>query len=364
MQRIRFIIVGSGWRSLYYIRIAKALSGQFELCAMLCRTEEKAQRMALENGIHTTVSEKECIDMRPDLVVVAVNKASIADVVMHWMDLGFCVLSETPAALEPEKLDRLWEMHCQGKRLVVNEQYRKYPVLSAVIKIARSGILGSNDSLNASLAHEYHGISLIRALLRIDQSEQFSVTAKTYELPVTETLTRYDCFKDGRIAMKKRTVATFEFESGKVAFYDFDGEQYRSPIRRNTMRLQGTRGEIIDNMVYYLNQANDGICKPIEISARKVRTEYDNPNLREIEEVLSVTFNGETLYEPPFGACGLAQDETAMALMMSQADLYGKGLAESPYPLEDSLQDAYTMILMQRACETGDRMKTERQIWN
>ena len=364
MQRTRFIIVGSGWRSLYYVRIAKALSEQFELCAMLCRTEEKAQRMALENGIHATTSEEECVAMRPDLVVVAVNKASIADVAMHWMDLGFCVLSETPAAMELSKLDRLWEMHCQGKRLVVNEQYRKYPVLSAVIRIAQSGILGSNDSLNASLAHEYHGISLIRALLCIDQSEQFSVTAKTYELPVTETMTRYDSFKDGRIAMKKRTVATFEFESGKVAFYDFDGEQYRSPIRKNTMRLQGTRGEIIDGRVYCLDQANDGICRPIEISARKVRTDYDNPNLREIEEILSVTFNGETLYEAPFGQCALAQDETAMALMMRQAALYGKGLAESPYPLADALQDAYTMILMQKACQTGERMKTEHQVWN
>ena len=190
------------------------------------------------------------------------------------------------------------------------------------------------------------------------------MTAKTYELPVTETLTRYDSFKDGRTAMKKRTVATFEFENGKVAFYDFDGEQYRSPIRKNTMRLQGTRGEIIDDKVYYLDQANDGVCKPIEVSTRKVRTEYDNPNLREIEEVLSVTFNGETLYEPAFGQCGLAQDETSMAIMMRQADLYGKGLAESPYPLADALQDAYTMLLMQRACETGEKVKTERQVWN
>lgn len=364
MKRTRFIIVGSGWRSLYYVRIAKALPNQFELCAMLCRTEEKAQRLGVENDIHTTTSEEECIAMKPDLVVVVVNKASIADVAMHWMEMGFCVLSETPAALELPKLEKLWDLHCQGKKLVVNEQYRKYPVLSSIIKIAQSGLLGSNDSLNASLAHEYHGASLIRALLCIDQSEQFSVTAKTYEFPVTETLTRYDSFKDGRIAMKKRTIATFEFESGKVAFYDFDGEQYRSPIRKNTMRLLGKRGEIIDDKVYFLDSSNEGICAPLHVITRKVKTGYDNPNLREIDEVLSVDFNGQKLYEMPFGPCGLAQDETAMAIMMRQAALYGQGLSESPYPLSEALQDAYTMILMQRACESGEKVVSERQIWN
>ena len=364
MKRTRFIIVGSGWRSLYYVRIAKALPDQFELCAMLCRTEEKAQRLGVENDIHTTTSEEECIAMKPDLVVVVVNKASIADVAMHWMEMGFCVLSETPAALELPKLEKLWDLHCQGKKLVVNEQYRKYPVLSSIIKIAQSGLLGSNDSLNASLAHEYHGASLIRALLCIEQSEQFSVTAKTYEFPVTETLTRYDSFKDGRIAMKKRTIATFEFESGKVAFYDFDGEQYRSPIRKNTMRLLGKRGEIIDDKVYFLDSSNEGICAPLHVITRKVKTGCDNPNLREIDEVLSVDFNGQKLYEMPFGPCGLAQDETAMAIMMRQTALYGQGLSESPYPLSEALQDAYTMILMQRACESGEKVVSKRQIWN
>lgn len=38
MTKLRFIVVGSGWRSLFYWRIAQALPERFELCAMLCRT--------------------------------------------------------------------------------------------------------------------------------------------------------------------------------------------------------------------------------------------------------------------------------------------------------------------------------------
>ena len=361
MERTRIIIVGSGWRSLYYVRIAKALPQRFELCAMLCRTEQKAQRMASENGIYTTTSEEECMAMKPDFVVVVVNKASIAEVSIHWLEAGFCVLSETPAALDVKTLDRLWDFR---EKLVVNEQYRQYPIYRALLKVADSGILGGRSCLNISLAHEYHGASLMRAFLDIKQSEQFTVTAKTYEFPTTETLTRQDLFLDGRVALKKRTVATFCFESGKVAFYDFDGEQYRSPIRKNTLKLQGVRGEIIDDTFNYLDDSNRGKSSDIEISSRKVETEYENPNLHIVDEVTGIEFEGKLVYEPPFGLCGLAQDETAMATMMGKTALFAKGLGPSPYPLEEALQDAYTMILMQIAIETGKEIRSERRIWN
>ena len=107
MNKIKFIIVGSGWRSLYYVRVAKALPNIFELCAMYCRTEEKAQKMAKEHHIYTTTSIEECVNYKPDFVAVVVNKESIAEVSMEWMRRGFTVLCETPAALDMETLNKL-----------------------------------------------------------------------------------------------------------------------------------------------------------------------------------------------------------------------------------------------------------------
>lgn len=359
-NRIRFIIVGSGWRSLYYVRIAKALPQVFELCAMLCRTGEKAARMAEENGIHTTTSVSECISYKPDFVVVVVNKASIAEVALQWLDRGFCVLSETPAALDTGTLARLREAERRGAengaKLVVCEQYRRYPSLSALLTIAKSGILGEPTCLNLSVAHEYHGASLMRAFLDIKGFENFTVRAKTYEFPTTETLTRYDLFKDGRVAPKKRTVATFEFESGKVGIYDFDSEQYRSPIRRNTIRLQGVRGEIIDDKVYYLDGNNDGVVSSVIFKSKIVHTESNNPNLSSFKEIQDIVFEGKSIYNPPFGLCGLSEDETAIASMMQQTALYARGQKDSPYPLDEAVFDAYMAIVLQRAVESG---KTE-----
>lgn len=364
MDKIKFIIVGSGWRSLYYVRVAKALPNLFELCAMYCRTEEKAQRMADDHHIHTTASVEECAKYKPDFVVVVVNKASIAEVSMEWMKRGFTVLCETPAAVDLETLNKLWDMHNQGYKLVVAEQYTSYPEYSALLKVVDRSIIGDPDCLNISLAHEYHGASLMRALLKVAPDMDFTVSAQTYQFPTTETLTRYDSYKDGRIADKKRTVATFEFANGKVALYDFDSEQYRSPIRKNTLKLQGSRGEIIDRKVYYLDEENEPVISEIRTEKRLVETVYENPNLHYIEEVIGVHFEDSEVYTPEFGLCGLAQDETAVASLMRRTGEYSRGNAAEPYPLRDALQDAYMAILLREADVSRNRVSSSKRAWH
>jgi len=43
---------------------------------------------------------------------------------------GFAVLCETPAALEEDALRALWQLHRQGAKLQVAEQYWLYPTLA------------------------------------------------------------------------------------------------------------------------------------------------------------------------------------------------------------------------------------------
>lgn len=109
MDRYHFIIVGSGWRAMYYVRVAKAMPELFCLDAMYCRRQEKADKIAQEYGINTVTSIDDCINMRPDFAVIAVSKASICDTAIEWMDRGMTVLSETPAGLDTESLFRMYE---------------------------------------------------------------------------------------------------------------------------------------------------------------------------------------------------------------------------------------------------------------
>ncbi len=363
MSRYRFIIIGSIWRAQYYVRATKALPDLFELSAMYCRSEERAEQMRSVYGIPASVSEDECAASDPDFVVVAVSKGSGPEVAMRWMDRGFTVLCETPAALNIETLNELWLRHEQGQKLVTAEQYLLYPCYSALLKLVRSGIIGEPDCLNISLAHEYHGASLMRALLGISADTGFSVTAKAFEFPVAETRNRYEEIRDGRIAMKKRVLSTFEFDNGKAAFYDFDPEQYHSKIRRNSYKLRGVRGEISDGHVVYPNAGNDAVEAELRMETKQIKRDFDNPNPEFAEEVTGICFQGEQLYKPVFGLCGLSQDETAAAQLMEKTAEYAKGTAEPPYPLREALQDAYMSILMKKSEETGRPVLSERQMW-
>ncbi len=363
MSRYRFVIIGSGWRAQYYIRVAKALPDLFELCMMYCRSEEKAESMRFLHGIPVTTSEDECVSAKPDFVVSAVSKAAGPETAIRWMKKGFTVLCKTPAAQDTETLNKLWELDQQARKFVVAEQYSLYPVYGSLIGLVKSGIIGRVNSLNISLAHEYHGASLMRAILGISPDTAFRVSAKTYEFPVTETRNRTEEIKDGRIAVKKRTVSAFEFENGQAAFYDFDSEQYHSKIRRNSYKIEGERGEILDNRVVYLDQENDAAESDLKVDTRFIERDFQNPNPEFYEEVTGIFFQGQQLYKPPFGLCGLSQDETAIAQMMKKTAEYARGISKPPYPLKDALQDAYMAILMKASEKTGKPVSSEHQIW-
>ena len=363
MSRYRFVIIGAGWRAQYYVRIAKALPDLFELCAMYCRNEEKARRISSEFGVNAVSSEDECAAMKPDFVVTAVSKTSGPEVAVRWLEKGFTVLCETPAGLDMETLNDLWMRYKNGQKIVVAEQYFLYPYYSTLLKLTRKGLIGDVHSLNISLAHEYHGASLIRAFLGITPDTEFTVSAKTYEFSVTETRNRYEVFTDERIALKKRTVAAFGFTGGKTAFYDFDSEQYHSTIRKNFYKIRGTRGEISEDGAVSLNAENAAVNAGLRMETRRIERKSDNPNLQSEDEVTGIFFEGKQLYAPPFGLYGLSQDETAIAQLMKGTAEYAAGISGSPYPLEEALQDAYMAILMKSSDVNGISVKSERQMW-
>lgn len=338
-EKIRFAVIGAGWRALYYVRIARALPDVFELTSMLCRSADKAEKLAREYGIRTTCSIEECLAAKPDFVVIAVSKASIADVSAEWMERGMPVLSETPAFRTPEQEMKLKELISCGGKYTVAEQYTKYPAVSALLKVLDTGIIGERDYCMVSFAHEYHGASLIRAFLGVGVGVPYTADSRTFAFPTAETLSRYEKFTDGRISMKKRTLSILSFENGKAALYDFDGEQYRSPIRANMIKIQGCRGEFAGDTFSYLDEKNEPAEESLNIKSRLVMRDTDNPNFRSIREITEISFIGEIIYHPPFGLCGLSEEETAMAQVLEETGLYVRGCGENPYSFEEAAAD-------------------------
>ena len=317
---IRFAVIGSGWRSLFYVRIARALPDMFELTALLCRGQEKADRIQKEYGIHTTTSEDEVIVSKPDFVVSAVNKSSMSDVVRYWAAKGIPVLSETPAGLDIDTLKAIRQDVENGARIQVAEQYFLYPSIKALIDECKSGTIGEPVSLTISAMHDYHAASVIRRMLDTGL-EDVTVTGKTFSMKVTDTRTRYEVLTEGRVVEKEEKHLIMEYADGKTAFYDFMSDQYRSLIRNRYINLRGTRGEIINDTVYYLDKDNLAACKKLDITN-------------------------------PYGYAGLSEDEAAITgILLGMKEYVDTG--KEVYPMDEALYDAYIGILMCEAGKTG-----------
>lgn len=313
---IRYAVVGTGWRSEFYARVAKALPDDFKMVAWLCRNTEKMTKLNEKYGIHTTMSEDEIVNLKPDFIVCAVNKASISEVAEYWAGKGIPVLSETPAALDTDTLKHLKKCVQKGLKMHVAEQYFLMPDIRCIIEATQSGIIGEPVTVALSAMHDYHAVSVIRKLLNTGL-ENVSITGKTFITKVTNTKTRYETLTDGKIIDAKQKHLIMEYESGKTAFYDFMSEQYRSPIRNRYINVRGTRGEIVNDTVYYLDDNNIPAVKKLDVVN-------------------------------PYEKNGLNYDEAAIAELLIRMKWY-VDTGKEAYPFDEALYDAYVSILMDKA---------------
>lgn len=349
MAKMRVLLVGSGWRSLFYVRIAHALPERFEICAMLCRSREKAEKMAVRYGIPTSISIDECMAMKPDFVVVAVTKTSLMSVTEAWLTAGFPVLCETPAALTEEGLHRLWELHQSGARLQVAEQYWRYPHIAAQLRLVTDGILGEPDFARISLAHGYHGASLARKFLGAGNGS-VRISGRAFPVRIVETDSRWGKVTGGLLAEKILQRHTLEFEGGKTAFLDFCDVQYHTFLRTTHLNIQGPRGELDDDVVRYLNSDGEAVLNRLKIIKGS--------------SVRQINLGDKILYRNPFPETGLGEDEIAIATLMDGMEQFiSQGI--EMYSLADALQDAYIGILMDRALQSsGMVIDGEQQPWS
>ena len=96
---LSFVIVGSGYRSQYYARVARTYPDLFR-AVYLCRSQEKASLMHTQTGLEAFWHADD-IPFRPDFAVIAVDRANNAKVTEEWLDRGIPVVAETPVGTPP-----------------------------------------------------------------------------------------------------------------------------------------------------------------------------------------------------------------------------------------------------------------------
>jgi len=353
---LSFVIIGSGWRSLFFARIAKRYPEQFTLKYMLCRTREKADKMAAEHNIPTTISVEECELAKPDFIVIAASKTSLYQETKYWAEKGFPVLCETPAANTIEDLKELWNLVQSGAKIQIAEQYHRYPIMAAGLKIIEEGKLQDPYAVSLSMAHDYHGISLIRRMLQPTAPMSLrldSMCGEKYSFPITETDSRYGAITDGRVKQADRNVITLRFTNGKVAFYDFSGVQYHSFIRARHVNVQGRDGEWNDTYIRYVDENHIPHTEKLKAC---LHPEYQ---CLYTEELKRQSENWQ-----PFISMDNEQDEYAIASMMYDMREYIAG-GKEVYPMAEALEDAYLYLLMQEAITNpGCKIKPQPMPWH
>lgn len=356
MSIIRFGIVGGGWRSEFFLRIAAMLPEKFEVTGVLVRNEEKGIAIEQRWGVPTFRNLYDLLATSPLFTVVSVPRNVAPEIIMQLAAENMPVLCETPPAETLEDLTALYEAVGKTARIQVAEQYPFQPNHAARLAIIQSGKLGDTSYAQVSSAHDYHGLVLMRRYLGI-HFEEAIIRGIAFESTITEGPGRSGPPLQQRIVKSSQTIATFDF-GGKVGMYDFTGDQYFSWIRSSRILIRGEKGEISDMNACWLADYST----PLE--AQLIRLESGKDGNLEGFYLKGILCGGEYVYRNELAPGRLADDEIAIATCLERMSGYAKGTDKLGfYSLAEACQDQYLSMMMNQAIASGEAVRTTPQRW-
>lgn len=352
---ISFGIVGTGWRSEFYLRIVRACPDHFRIIGMVTRDPSRPNPLAEQYGVPLFGSLDELVaHERPLFIVTSVPWEVNPGLLAELAEKGIPALSETPPARSLEELLQVWKLVEQGAHIEVAEQYWAQPHHAARIAFAQSGKLGTISQAFVSAAHGYHGISLMRRFLGIT-FENAAIQARPFHSPLVTSPGRGGVLPTEEIVNAQQIIATFDF-GDRLGLFDFTGEQYFSYIRNQRLMVRGERGEIIDHNAVYLQERTT----PIQVSFVRQSAGL-NGNL-EGNYLKGIQAGESWVYRNPLAPGELSDEEIAVGTcLLHMAESVQGGAA--CYSLAEACQDRYLDILLSQALQTGQVVQSETQPW-
>ena len=355
MPPVRFAIIGSGWRSEFHIRMAKAAPDRFEVVAVVTNSDAEAQRIAARWGVPTMRNIDEALARKPEFVISAVSWPAMPVIVRELVAAGAKVLAETPPAPELEGLRSLWHDVGASGLVQVGEQYTLMPGHSSRLAVVQAGTIGTVTSVEIASTHLYHAVSLVRAFLGVDM-DPVVVNARAFTAPFADPLSFRGWREDPTPYPKTTTIATLDFGKGRMGLYDFVENQWWNPLLARRIVIRGTLGEIVDDTVTRLTSEGP-VTSPIVYR----RTGVDM-NL-EGNEVVQASFDGRVIYRNPWVGTNLSEDDIAVASLLAAVGLWARDEAAGPYPLAQGCQDHAVGLAIERSARTGADVNVDMEVW-
>lgn len=352
---INFGLVGTGWRAEFFLRIARACPEQFSVAGLVGRNREKTAALARRFAVPAFDSVRDLAEKgRPLFVVSSVSWDANPGILTGLTELGLPVLSETPPAATVEEMAALCKLTARGAKIQVAEQYVLQPHHAARLAFLASGKIGRPSQAQVSVAHGYHGISLIRKFLGVG-FENARITARNYRSPLVEGPGRGGPPVQEQIVESEQMMAQLDF-GDRMGVFDFTGRQYFADIRDPRILVRGERGELNNDAAVYLKDFRT----PIRIAFLR-HSAGEHGNLAG-QYLRGIQAGDEWVYQNPVAPARLFDDEIAMATCLIRMAEYARGGAEF-YPLAEACQDRYLDLMMQQAAEQGREVQTETQAW-
>jgi predicted dehydrogenase len=147
----RIAIAGCG---LIGAKRAGALGAEDELVGCFDVSAASAEAFALEYGTQAYSSIEELLELRPDVVIVAVSHEALAELAELALEGGAHVLVEKPAGLGAGQIERLIaaERRC-GRRVKVGFNHRFHPGLARAAAEVHSGAHGDLLHMRGRYGH-------------------------------------------------------------------------------------------------------------------------------------------------------------------------------------------------------------------
>ena len=348
---IRFAIVGTGWRSHFFLRIASACPDRFEVTALVSRTPEKKEEFHKRYGVTLVPSLDDAIATNPLFILTSLPMAVNPAMLHQLADRNMPVLSERAPGKTLEHLTELSARVNKGAKIQITEQYFLQPHHAARIAFAHCGKLGRVSQ--AQIAAD-GGLGLLRKYLAVS-FENPTITATSFRSQLMKFNKRLEPSAGANLVGSGQTIAWLDF-GDRFGVFDFDYEQYGSLIRNQRVLVRGERGELIDHHASYLR---DDLIH-IEVDFTRHRAGLDG-NL-EGNYLKGYQADGEWVYRNPMAPAALSDEEIAIGdCLLRMANYLGGG--PPLYSLEDACQDWYLNLLIRQAQESGQPVTAETQAW-
>ena len=352
---IRFAIIGSGWRSEFHIRMAKAAPDRLQVVAVVTETDAEAERIAARWGVKTFRTIAEALAQKPEFVISAVGWPAMPVIVRELVAAGAKVLAETPPAPVLEGLRSLWHDVGATGRVQVGEQYTRMPGHASRLAVTQAGTIGTVNSVEIASTHLYHAVSLVRAFLGVDM-DSVVVNARTFTAPLADPLAFKGWVKDPKPEPRTTTIATLDFGGGRMGLYNFVENQWWNPLLARRIVIRGTLGEMVDDTVTRLTSEGP-VTSPIVYR----RTGVDM-NL-EGNEVVHASFDGKVIYRNQWVGTSLSEDDIAVASHDLAIGLWARDEGPAPYPLAQGCQDHAVGLAIEQSARTGADVTVKDEVW-